>query len=359
MPSRHWRRSAVLLKDSKLFAYVPEGSWPDRYADGQEMCFIFDSILTRYAEDCKYREYGEVPLSSAILRQVCGRNYKRAIDTLLHYGLIETNGSFIKGRSCRKYSIGPIYKSQQLMKVEIEKKRLKNRILEFYYNRENEHKQTIETAPDIYQYLCECVKELDIDGRGYLLPENILYYIDAEKKNKPEYDYMEAYNTTTMLVEKIRNGQHFFKKDTNNRLHTNLTNIKSGLRKHFTYRGENLTWYDIHCCQPVFLAIHLDNQYLYSSSYINSVLPSNHPSHPTVYPLLCTFELDKFRYDVENNLFYDKLAKFTNKPRKKTKIDILTFMFAPNNEYSVYGRYFDEHYPSIQPIHTLGQTFGS
>ncbi len=107
---------------------------------------------------------------------------------------------------------------------------------------------------------------------------------------------VDEYNSAKISIDKFKNKEFFLYSDDYGRVHTNVTNLKSTLRRYLLYNGQRLVNIDIVNSQPLLLL-------------------------PTLFPtssIRCTFsiyfeniEMDLLRYKalVENGELYDYLME--------------------------------------------------
>jgi hypothetical protein len=223
-----------------------------------------NSILWQQLMDKSYTLDSYVPVNFEVLKSIVS---KRELDTILtnlkHWGIVESDNHYIAGHKSIGYRVAELYrgkiKQYQINDPKIIKK------MELHKNN-----QMVNVGGAYLSHL----NEIRIDK------------IKAEKFIRNKYDVnSEEYKSRFVSINLIHTKQYFAIKDKQGRVHTNLTNLASELRK-FLFRntGEVITEVDIPNSQPIFLYCHLK-----LSTKVNQG------------------ELEDYRKLVESGLFYETL----------------------------------------------------
>lgn len=187
-----------------------------------------------------YDEDGWVPINAKILQKRI-RNYKLYLDYFVRYDVLERNNQYIPGQKSRKYRFTLKYRTI-CKTVEIDKYTLIKNIS----SRKERQKFSKEKN---YPYLSKYFNgdlSIDFDAASEYLFQR--YKNDCKKGVK---NPALKYNIAMLSAAKIRDREYYFHVDqTVNRLHTNLTACKSGLRKFITYLGKDLVSIDLVNSQP-------------------------------------------------------------------------------------------------------------
>ena len=168
-------------------------------------------------------------------------------------------------------------------------------------------------------------KDIQIDGVianviGDLKYGKIIGDISQYLINTTDY----AVSKNNYAVDCINKELLYHHIDKYGRLHTNYTNLKSGIRKNLLYiDGEKTCEIDIKNSQPLFFTkIAIDN------------MPKS-------------YELDFFHYITYNGIFYEYLNElYPNYGKKDIKVLIYHVIFGKNRN-SEYDKQFSKHFPEI------------
>lgn len=205
-----------------------------------------------------------IPLKSTYLRKII-KNYNSYRDLLIDKSIINCDNYYIKSRKSYGYQIATPYSEVKVKQIE-----LTNPIL-----LRNLNIWQIKRLPttDIHLHLYEFLKEIDInhcDASTYI-------------ENLP----ISEYNSAKIAIDKFLNKDFFFYSDEYGRIHSNVTNLKSNIRKFLLYKGNTLYNIDIVNSQPLILLI---------------LLFSKTQSH--LHPIRCTFS--NFAYKLGGDLHHYK-----------------------------------------------------
>lgn len=276
--------------------------------------FIITYIRTYRFKDRRYSKEDFVPMNIKTLRKLISHDHTiQFVKELIDLGLIETNSIF-----SRKKHISTGYRlSEEVLKYKfyIQKEtdeKLNTKIKKVYNKLKTQLIQDDELG---YGYVTECMEELVLD----------------EKKSYKEIEKLKAETKEVAELAIDNFNDKFFKVDkTGNRLHNNLTNLYSPLRKHLSYKGKKLVQGDIRNSQLVFLYL------LMRECSISDE------------------EMDKFKHVVCDYGFYEFFAEklnvqLTEGLRKEFKIGIFENLLFGNNktELSKAEEVFKNEFPSI------------
>lgn len=182
------------------------------------------------------------------------------------------------------------------------------------------------------------------------------------------------FNVNQNSISKFINNQKWFTMNnkSDKRLHNNLTNMKSEIRKHLTYDGEKLINIDISNSQ-LYMLLHLLN--IISTSSDNNNITYIIPEH---YPVpLCSKEIERFQSLVLNGTFYIELgrklieekgkngvyevreyskkyksiiSKYYDDPKKLMKGVTFGVLFSNNKNQSPEKKWFKKEFPTIMNL---------
>ncbi len=177
-------------------------------------------------------KHGFVPVNATILKNRV-KDYKVYLNYFINNGILKCDNIFKKGKKSKGYKYTRKYNTK-LKCIYIFKRNLIKKI------RSKSHKN------HNYQHLSKWFNEnLTIDRNA------ATKYIEKNYKNN-----QLQYNSYDITIWKIDNKEYWFNiDDTSYRLHTNLTNLKSELRKFIRYKGKILVSIDIANSQPYFSTV--------------------------------------------------------------------------------------------------------
>lgn len=198
-------------------------------------------------KDVEYKD-SYIPLKADILKSV-HYNYKVNIEFLKDIKLIEVDPHYIPGTKSKGYRINyeVLFENGLQEKdfldyecVELSNKTIKNKIKRYMIGAE-----ALATCGHLYKWFEEGL-EIDVQKAKLKVQEKY-----KELSNLPEkISYIES-------IERFNDRQYWFRRNgrTDNRLHTNLTNMPKELRRFITYKGERLISLDVKTSQPYFTMV--------------------------------------------------------------------------------------------------------
>jgi len=283
-----------------------------------DLLYIIFHVRTYPFKDRRYMnddmEY--VPIKLEYLRNLITYNKTNYfLDLLVNNGILETDNRFIVGSKSKGYRLAEKYKKGKFYLEELENKRLAEKIKRVLDGLKNK----ILERNDAYAYVTRCMENLIIDADK---ARKTINKLDITKNNKAKISTMvDIFDTKFAKIDK-----------TANRLHNNLTNIATVLRKHITYKGLEIVQCDLKNSQPLLLK----------------------PFIMREYPYLPKEELDKYEDVVCNIGFYEFFAEklkieLTDENRQSFKKKIFSgVLFDVNRRgLSKYEKVFKEEFPII------------
>lgn len=316
---------------------------------------VLPTSLHKFADDARYfvhklyvgRVFNKrhkntfIPLKTAYLRRIMSeRKYTLIRTALIQSGTILTDGHWIRGKKAIGYMLGEQFDTTRHKRIEVTNARLSRKIKEF-------DGPTIKGEKlDTHKHLEKYLHEIKIDYDSAVL--NI--------KND--------FNCNEVAIAMIRNQDWFFVPDKYGRVHINITNLKSSLRKYLRCSGQALINIDIRNSQPLFLGILLLDYYTnrgrFSSSFNNL---------PPLYPLRCDIsntDVGNFINLVEAGNLYEYIAneaQMESQDRKHLKQKFFKeILFCRNKHYQtksekVFSTLFPEVYNIIRKLKQKDYTF--
>lgn len=285
--------------------------------------FVISSIYIRPYTDKRIEDSDFVPMNMELLRTLVSEQESKTImQNLVNLGILEKDGLIIRGQKSEGYMIKDKWKFTWKLQ-EMRDLKLSEKIM----NSKETMKDNVNRHGKGYQIVNHWFKVLEIDvkkSKKYISNR----YTRDQDKNK--------YNSGYCSINLFDHEMKFISVDsTGNRLHCNLTNIDSKLRKFLTIGGKRLAQVDIANSQPLFLGM---------------VMKSNATVEPE--------ELAKYSKIVCSGRFYKYLAaKMPGKNidlnipdvKKKFKKSIFAgILFDKNrNKLSKYEVLFQKEFPTI------------
>mgnify|MGYP000884852072 CR=1 FL=1 len=223
---------------------------PPNFPFKKEVALFFLSLISSvpsFKKD-KYYSGGYVNLKSEILKKY-NRNYKKYFDYFKSNYIIDINPSFSNFKD-NKFCKGFCYDYENLGNLTFKIIELENLKGSFY----NKLFKLNPSICDGTEYLTKWINEklkIDIESTMPEIQMKLKYVSTEEQKNfKKSEHYLQSLANL--------DSQSFWAKRSNesdNRLHTNLTNMPKFFRKYIIYDGEGLIGLDIKNSQPFFLIL--------------------------------------------------------------------------------------------------------
>lgn len=230
--------------------YIPSnlsllGLIDPEYQDEENLDRLQYIINLIYEQRVLYKNTDEyVPLKALYMRRILGRktesngrlNYDEYVKILIDKGVIECDRRYIKNEKSFGYKLTEPYASVRHKEVAITSNSLQNSINSWQLSRL--------PATKVHKHLYKFLQEIEIN------------YDDALQ----EVDVLQTqeYNSAKIAIDKLKNKEFFIYNDNFGfRIHTNITNLKSTLRRYITYKTQKLVNIDIANSQPLILLLSL------------------------------------------------------------------------------------------------------
>ena len=179
---------------------------------------------------------------NSVKLQVALRDYRKYLTVLEEHGVIRLVKEYSAGHHSRTYTFTPEYWHPNLVFEPIKSKRSMKQS-----DIPPEYRPCRSFFNDLLQ--------IDVEYALRITSQNMS---ERQKISKEE---LNDYKTlSVILINKIHHGDYYFKIDKNGRLHTNLTNLPSELRKCITYGGNRVVGIDISNTQPLLLIMLCKNE---------------------------------------------------------------------------------------------------
>lgn len=305
----------ILYSNSRILKRVREISNKDEFEKDFFYHYLFIiSHIRLYKITVRNIKGDYIPVNMKILKKYVSYDYAhKFLNNLVEGGILSCDNYYIQGLKSKGYKINDEYRNERFFVVDCKDKKLANKVNK---KRKEDKNKTFREGFG-YKYITECMEELKIaekSCKGY-----ISRYIKDDEKN-------ESYN----IMVDIFPDKFAIVDDKGKRLHNNLTNISSKLRKFITYKNKKLVQVDIRNSQPLFLFFVMKNFFV------------------------SVEEMDKYKDVVLNKGFYEFFAqklnyKLTKVNRKDFKTKIFSGVLFDRNRknYSKYEEVFKKEFPQI------------
>jgi len=214
-------------------------SWGKRVAEA--VLWLGHCVYTGLADDARCRDTQRVPLRADYLRNIIGRHHLDAVrQAAIQAGYVDRHPSYRAGDRSQAYWVLPPYDHARLVRREITHGAMRHNIRKWHEARRRATWQRIHRhETPVNAAVC-----------GHLWRNLQRVQLDAE------IDIGEAFHLAHQIaVERIRDGEWWFKVDDYGRIHTNLTNLAKSLRGFLTVDGKRLVNVDISESQPLFMGM--------------------------------------------------------------------------------------------------------
>jgi hypothetical protein len=172
-----------------------------------------------------------IPLKALYLRRIINEKFEEYRDTLVDIGVIDCDRVYVKNRKSFGYKLLPPYSEVKHKEIE-----LRNACI--LRNIEKWKARRLPTT-DVHMHLYYFLNNVDIDHEAALLEIGGLPAIE--------------YNYAKIAIDKFKNKDFFLYSDDYGRVHTNITSLKSTLRRFLSYKKEKLVNIDVINSQPLLL----------------------------------------------------------------------------------------------------------
>lgn len=268
--------------------------------------------------DKRYEDHEFVPINyKTMVSKISRTKYPDIKNDLINWEIIEVNESYQEGVSSKGFKLNPPYDQN------LKRRKIKDELINQKLN--DRSKRSIEKVLQMslaYQYLAEKNTYIRINYEAAADFNLDCYFKPEEKKSRFESNFYS--------INAFKDKEYRFKVDDfGNRIHTNLTNLKSDLRGFLTVDRMPLGQVDIKNSQPLFFYLHIRDLDLIPFS-----------------------EKELYKQLVEDGEFYEFFMQKLGIPleqRGDVKHKILAALFFDlfREEESKYVKVFREEFPSI------------
>lgn len=220
--------------------------------------YIVSNVFIRPYTDKRIQNSDFVPVNMKLLRTLISKeSADQIIEDLLKLNILETDGIYIIGQKSRGYKI-------------IDKSSLRWQLIDM-------KDATLAQKLKVKQE--SIVGNIDKNGEGYRIVNYWFRSLEMDVKKAKKYisnhfrSEQDKYNSAFCSINLFDHGIKFISvDDTSNRLHCNLTNIDTKLRKFLTINGEELAQVDISNSQPLFLGMVMKSNKMVDSVELDQYL---------------------------------------------------------------------------------------
>jgi hypothetical protein len=296
-------------------------------------------------------------------------DYKQYLNYLISNKIIETDNRYVVGKKCRGYKYSDRYNTE-VVEVEVE--------IKTYRKRQRFKKLTISERISLHQheYVTKWINDISIDYSGANM------YLKSLKESNVSGDLhiIKSYNSGKMSLSKIDNKEFYCHIDqTSNRLHTNLTNLGSNLRKYLRYKDKPLVSFDIKNSQLYFVTALLSTSFYRPGNKLNinrlKLISIEHAEIASIAgdAIIMLEKLDNIPNSIDIKLFielvssgefYDYLLLRANEmsirrltDRNKIKQDVFLLIFSKDyiwrSRPDSFRRLFTESFPTVYKLFSI------
>lgn len=288
--------------------------------DGFKTDYYFQYLyIVNYVKSYSISRGEEIPTPvnvKTLRNYVSYDNAHKLLKNLVNNNILQTKGNYTIGKFSREYLLNPNFDFSGWYEVQVTDESIKPK----FYKQVESKKADMANG---YVKAVEYLSELKLDKESALRD----IYSNHKKFTYPE---IKSYKDSVELF----NNKIFSVDDFGNRLHTNLTNFPTFLRKYF-YNGKGpLKQIDIKNSQPIFLGLILKRKGDCDPSEVNKYLDICNSGK------FYEFFADKCGYSLD---LTDK------KVRREFKTKVFTEIFFNRNkpDLNCTELAFKEHFPSI------------
>lgn len=281
----------IILTNNKIIKKVDELSKLEHHFKfkNDKAIFILNQLLCGINSDDEFKETGWVSLCSSILNKTIGKYHHNYLDLFVKQKLILKKNYHKQNHRCNKYFLIEDYQDsdEDLLEYEITDWTLRK-------------KNMLRIMPSVKKRYNNLWKWFD----------SPLFTIDRDSALKELKNLDISKRRLRFNLNSICNFQYgrkwFVRHNKDKRLHTNLTNMKSEIRKHLRYDKKKLVNIDIKNSQIFFLLVVLDRirnkNILGLEKYSNIILP-------LFTKTLDIIEFERFKKLVISGTFYNELGR--------------------------------------------------
>ena len=203
--------------------------------------YLLHTLFMRRCFDKEIIENQFIPLHAQTIKRVIGKNYRKFIDNLIQWGILESDGQYIPNEKSIGFRISKKYNSAGFKPIEVTD--------QFLIDKINQHKKELnKPAKEKYPILWDNLQHIEIDFK------KAFQWIENNAETSKQY------NSYLGSIEAIRLKDWFFAiGEKANRLFYNIAGLKRESRQFLRYKNQPLFEVDIANSQPLFLNTLIQN----------------------------------------------------------------------------------------------------
>lgn len=268
-----------------MTAYIPEPIDLSAERHSDKYHYMLSSITHQSVFDKSIKKNDFVRISSKIWHDTINSRYRKRIDELINYGIIETDSKYFVGEFSKGYRFTSPYREKKLKRIVIDDKKIIRR----YSEHRKIYLENNIQLPE-HKYLYNCLNHTEF------LQDEALHFVKTQ-----QFDDLKT-SIYNMMIDYLASKNWHWKIDGNGRLHNNITNLPKSLRKFLrSPKNSPLFEVDISNSQPLLFNI-LIKEYMRGISSGDSSIYI--PSYVTTFP-----DIELYRELTEQGIFYDNLME--------------------------------------------------
>lgn len=313
---------------------------------------------------CKHMDKDAfVPLSSAVLRKVVGRDYTHVLEAAKEKYL-DCDNHFLVRRKCRGYRLKPELSRSSWIPITLKDRRLEKRLQKHYDRESQERRERVQGTP--YEACVSDLRSVTIEPLDW----QAIHF--SRKSNKWSSD--ERKERARLKVQRILDREWYYTRDDYGRFHTNVTSLNNELMPYLRLGGEPVASVDIVNSQPVFLGLYLreiarnlennkenkeekkKQEERKREKKEDSITLYKHLSASRSSLLL--HQVNTFLGIVCSGEFYETLMGFGGIDRDRAKREYLSYAYGPIRYDNACRRWFLQELPDIAALLSTLKTDG-
>lgn len=347
----------VLLNENLLYKVKEIAKLDNNFCFKEDVAiYLLNLLLCGTHNDDEFEETGWVSLCSDILRETVSKDYNIYLDLFLKHDITVKKNYSKQHNKCNRFYLLP----QWAINSELSEHKIKDWCL-LRKQKNRVMSSAVKTHKCLWKWFDSEYLTLDADAA----------LDDINGLNISERKLLSIKNS---ICNFVNGNKWFIKHNKDKRLHTNLTNMKSEVRKHLKFKGEPLVNIDINSSQIFFLLVLLDKinknktKDITEDIHIISALPPeslDQSEFQRFKKLVLTgtfYEVlgNKLISDLGNCGIYEKCkynhktnkANYTlyDKPKSLMKPVAFEVIFSKNNQYTKEKSWFKKEFPTIYSI---------
>jgi hypothetical protein len=311
--------------------YIPSNLILGAERHSDKYFYILTSLYYGKIFDKRNEASSFIPLNGKVLQSVIGGRYKNYLNHLLDKGIIETDNWYLVGKKSKGYRFTNEFRDVKFRRITIMDENIIRNVEKF-----KEYQVRGIILPQ-HKYIYDCLNKVSIKE------DKARNFIERYTTKA------EQYNSYSISVDLIVSQNYFFVADsTAGRVHNNITNLSSDLRKFLRYENQELVEIDIRNSQP-FLFNLLIQDYLNTYTYPLSDLYLSYGNQSLIsYP-----DIELYKELTSKGIFYEYIIPFfPTTSREKFKKKVFSRIFYNDEKKYQYEEWFtfQDIFPNVAQI---------